>query len=114
MNSKLLILLLISSSSLAACMHWGPERYEEKTRQHLDSQIPIGMSFDEFEQRFPLATLVDGEVGDGAFFVSVNGVCFRCTDSDSFKRSINTYARIAIFENGQLTEIKPVSAGGAQ
>ena len=110
MNSTNLILFLLLMLVLAGCgRHWGTAEYEAATQEHLDSLLPIGMSFEEFERTFPTSKLLDGELGDGRILVVRNRQCFWCTNSDAFTRSMDTYARIATFEGGKLVSLAPVS-----
>ncbi len=102
------LLLILTMISLAGCANWGSEKQERETREHLDSQMSVGMSFDAFEQRFPLATMLEGEPGNGAFLVTEDRVCWWCSSPTAFKRSKDVFARVVNFSDGKLVSIDPV------
>lgn len=90
--------------NLGGCGRWSVERYDAETAERIDQKLPIGMGLGEFQQAFPDAQ----KMGDGAWLVAVNDVCFFCYSGRGFVRSEQVFARVVRFEGDRLKEVEPL------
>lgn len=113
MNPSVRQLLLLAALghivALSACSTWDSRKLEASTVDMLDKRLRSQMSLTAFRDEFPDAVLVDGDDGDGSWFVHVRNVCFWCRTAGGFQRSEDVYARIVRFEGGRLAGIDAVS-----
>ena len=94
--------------TLTGCSAWHGERLEQATVAAIDDRLRPGMALDEFRREFPDATLIGGGDESKDWLISFNRTCFVCTTADGFRRSRDTYSRIAHFEQGRLKAVNPL------
>ena len=92
---------------VAGCGAWKAEKLEATTAGHIDSRLSSNMALDDFRNAFPDAERISGDDQNGAWFVSVQDICFWCRTREGFERSRDVYARVVHFEDGELARIEP-------
>ena len=101
---RILTLAIILVAVLSGCSRWSVERYDAETTARIDEQVPVGMTMREFRDEFPDAK----KMGDDAYLVAINDICFWCYSGRGFVRSEQVFARVIRFEGDRVVEVQPL------
>jgi hypothetical protein len=107
-GKKMMPIVALSILVLTGCGRWSAASLEEQTREHIDSQLEMGLDESTFKERFTEAQFWREEGGTRDYLMSADEVCIICYSHQGFVTSRQHYARIVRFENEKLVAIKPV------
>ena len=92
---------------LAGCGHWSVESHEMKVAASIDARLSIEMTRDEFLTAFPDAELIDEQSDTTSYLIYEQSPCFICSSSQAFRRSMDVFARVIVFDGNRMSAIEP-------
>ena len=98
----------------AGCGRWAIDRQDERAAELIDARLPAGMTLQEFGREFPAAQAFDSADGQTTYLVTAQQICFWCKSKRGFVRSVDTFARVATFENEVLVRVEPAREAAPQ